>query len=391
MMNVLVVDDKEENRYALKSLLEEHSDDIVVHLASGGEEALRTILVNDIDIILLDIQMPGMDGFEVARLIKKSPKTNEIPIVFLTAAFKKEEFVKRGYEVGAVDYLTKPIEDYQLINKINLYVDLYGQKRELKAINRDLEKKIEEGIAKLRQKDKILIQQSKMASMGEMIGIIAHQWKQPLNVLSLVAQNLELANEAGEADETLIDKMVGKFNKQISYMTDTIDDFRSFFNPKKEKKKLSLKNMIQNSLSMLGSQMKEAEIEVSVVGEDLIVNSYENELRQVMLSIISNAKDVLTENDIKEKRIKIEIAKEGLNAVILICDNAGGIPEDVIQHVFEPYFTTKGEKGTGIGLYMAKMIICDSMNGDISIQNSNGGACFRIVLQNDSESGTQEA
>lgn len=379
-MNVLVVDDNENNRYTLKSLLEEHSDEIIVHLSNGGEDALRKVLSNDIDIILLDIQMPVMDGFEVATLMQKNPKTRDIPIIFLTAVFKKEEFVNRGYEVGAVDYMTKPIEDFQLLNKINLYVNLYTQKKELKNINKNLEEKIKEGIAKLREKDKILIQQSKMASMGEMIGIIAHQWKQPLNTMGLVVQNLELAAESGSVNQEFIQKTVVKLTKQLDYMNQTIDDFRSFFDPKKQKNKINIKKCIKDSLSILASQIESNNIKVEILGDDVEIDGYENELKQVFLSIMSNAKDALLESALADKKIQIHISKKDKNSMVSICNNAGVIPEEIMQNIFKPYFTTKGKKGTGLGLYMSKMIVCDSMHGDIFVKNGEKEVCFKIVL-----------
>lgn len=379
-MNVLVVDDNENNRYTLKSLLEEHSDGIIVHLSSSGEDALRKVLSNDIDIILLDIQMPVMDGFEVATLIQKNPKTRDIPIIFLTAVFKKEEFVNRGYEVGAVDYMTKPIEDFQLLNKIDLYVKLYTQKKELKNINKNLEEKIKEGVAKLREKDKILIQQSKMASMGEMIGIIAHQWKQPLNTMGLVVQNLELAAEGGSINQEFIQKTVFKLTKQLDYMNQTIDDFRSFFDPKKQKSKIYLKKCVEDSLNILASQIDGNNIKVEIFGDCVEIDGYENELKQVFLSIISNAKDALVESDMIDKKIQIQISKDDKNSIVSICNNAGAIPQEIMQNIFKPYFTTKGKKGTGLGLYMSKMIICDSMHGDIFAENHENEVCFKVVL-----------
>lgn len=379
-MNVLVVDDNENNRYTLKSLLEEHSDGIIVHLSSSGEDALRKVLSNDIDIILLDIQMPVMDGFEVATLMQKNPKTRDIPIIFLTAVFKKEEFVNRGYAVGAVDYMTKPIEDFLLLNKIDLYVKLYMQKKELKNINKNLEEKIKEGVAKLREKDKILIQQSKMASMGEMIGIIAHQWKQPLNTMGLVVQNLELAAEGGSVGQEFVQKTVTKLTKQLDYMNQTIDDFRSFFNPKKQKNKIDLKKCIEDSLNILASQIDGNNIKVEIFGDCVEIDGYENELKQVFLSIMSNAKDALVESDTVDKKIQIQISKDDKNSIVSICNNAGAIPEEIMQNLFKPYFTTKGKKGTGLGLYMSKMIVCDSMHGDIFVENGEKKVCFKIVL-----------
>lgn len=379
-INILVVDDKEENRYALKSLLEEYKDDIAVYLASGGEEALSMVLAESIDVIILDIQMPGMDGFEVAKFIKGSPKTKDIPIIFLTAAFKEDEFRTRGFEVGAVDYLTKPVEDYQLINKVNLYADLYRQRMMLKAINSNLEEKIKEGVEELRKKDKLLIQQSKMAAMGEMIAIISHQWKQPLNTLGLIPMSLQSAYEMNRIDEAFIAKLSDKVTKQVRYMAQTIDDFSTFLKPDKTKQSFSVISAIEKTLAILKSQLYFSDVEVVINGDDVELSSYENELQQVILNIVNNAKDALVEHNPGQRKVTIDIKRDAFVLMISISDNAGGIPEEIINRVFESYFTTKGSEGTGVGLYMSKMIVEESLMGRIKVHNDEDGAVFTIEL-----------
>lgn len=379
-INILVVDDKEENRYALKSLLEEYKDDIAVYLASDGEEALTMVLAESIDVIILDIQMPGMDGFEVAKFIKGSPKTKDIPIIFLTAAFKEDEFRTRGFEVGAVDYLTKPVEDYQLINKVNLYADLYRQRMMLKAINNNLEEKIKEGIEELRKKDMMLIQQSKMAAMGEMIAIISHQWKQPLNTLSLIPMSLQNAYAMNRIDEEFITKLSDKVTNQIRYMDQTIDDFSTFLKPDKTRQAFSVKSAVEKTLAILKPQLYYSSIDVTINGEDVQHNSYENELQQVVLNIISNAKDALVEHNAENRKITIDINRDDLALTLTIADNAGGIPEEILTQVFESYFTTKGSDGSGVGLYMSKMIVEESLLGRIKVYNDDEGAVFTIEL-----------
>lgn len=140
-LTLLAVDDIEANRISIEYLIDEYCDDIVVILASSGDEALKVAYTQEIDLILLDIQMPGLDGFDTAKYLKSNPKTEHIPIIFLTAAFKKEEFQQKGFEVGAVDYFTKPIEDLQLINKLNLYKEVIFKTKELEKMNKELEEK----------------------------------------------------------------------------------------------------------------------------------------------------------------------------------------------------------------------------------------------------------
>lgn len=251
---------------------------------------------------------------------------------------------------------------------------------QLNDYKKTLEERIEEGISELRQKDQLLVQQSKMAAMGEMIGVIAHQWKQPLSILSLVTQNLKQAFKVNKLNEEFIDKSVTKSMKQISHMTTTIDDFKNFFSPNKEKELFDVKETINQTLNILEGPLKEHGITASITGENFRITNYKNELQQVMLNIIGNAKDALANKDIEDRKIMINIETNHSDTIINIADNGGGIPADIIETIFYPYFTTKGDKGTGIGLYMVKMIIDDSMNGEISAENIDDGACFSIKL-----------
>jgi len=211
--------------------------------------------------------------------------------------------------------------------------------------------------------------------MGEMIGAIAHQWRQPLNELGLSIQNLKYDYRFGKVDEKFIDEFIDYNKRTIMFMSRTIDDFRNFFRVDKEKKNFNVKEVTNSVISMLSSQLKNNNITVTLTGYDFIYNGFASEYSQVILNIINNAKDILIEKNIANP--KIEIVLE--NNIITIKDNAGGIPNDILDRIFEPYFTTKEQgQGTGMGLYMSKMIIEDNMGGSLTVTNDTDGASFCI-------------
>ncbi len=227
---------------------------------------------------------------------------------------------------------------------------------------------------------KILMQQSKMAEMGQLIGAIAHQLKQPLNAIGLSTQTLqEFTNIEGFRQERL-NECVSETNERIRYMTSSINDLRNFFRPDKKKHPYSLIKAIETTLSMLSSQIRGKGITLESHLTDVTVQGIESELQQVILNIVTNAKDAILEKKVKSGVIKLNLTQENDRAVLTIEDNAGGIPAEIIDKVFDSYFTTKGEEGTGIGLHLAKMIIEDSMDGAISVSNSDIGAVFTVKL-----------
>jgi PAS domain S-box-containing protein len=228
------------------------------------------------------------------------------------------------------------------------------------------------------QQNQMLQHQAKLASMGEMIGAIAHQWRQPLNVISTGIQNLKYHYEDGEINEEFLDQYIDKSKKTIGFMSKTIDDFRSFYRTDKEKREFDLLEAVQAILDMQSSQLKNHDIEVEMVGESYQYVGIKSELQQVVLNLINNAKDVLLDNGIEDPKITISVN----DGIITVSDNAGGIPCEIMDRVFEPYFTTKDEgKGTGMGLYMSKVIVEQNLGGNLSVSNDNSGAVFRVNLR----------
>lgn len=255
---------------------------------------------------------------------------------------------------------------------------------QLKELNAHLENKIQEGIEQLRIKDSLITHQSRMAEMGEMIAAIAHQWKQPLNGLAILIQDVESAQAYGEMDKKYVNEFVQQCMNIIRHMSKTIDDFRNFFKPDKVMEWFSIADAVYQTISILSGQLKNKSIAVEVVEQtpNVGVIGFPNEFKQVILNILNNAKDAFVEKNIKNAKIVVNISKNSDGRVVIeIADNAGGIDKDVMSRIFEPFFTTKeGEKGTGIGLSMSKTIIEEHMKGSLSVSNEAEGAKFTIVL-----------
>ena len=265
-----------------------------------------------------------------------------------------------------------------MIIKNRLDEEIKEKTDELAKLNHSLENRVNEEVEKNREKDKQMIQQSKMASMGEMIGAIAHQWRQPLNIISMSIQNLKYDYKEDKLeDEEYIKEFIEQNKKTIGFMSRTIDDFRNFFRVDKEKKEFDIFNSTQGVIDMILGELKSYNIDTTLSGDNFEFIGFESEYQQVVLNIINNAKDALLENEIQNPKISIIIDKYS----ITIEDNAGGVPKNIIDRIFEPYFTTKEQgKGTGIGLYMSKMIIEENMGGSLSVKNSDNGAIFKIEV-----------
>jgi PAS domain S-box-containing protein len=236
--------------------------------------------------------------------------------------------------------------------------------------------------AELREKELLLLQQSRLAAMGEMICNIAHQWRQPLNMLGLLAQELPMNYKKGDFSAEYLEDNVKKMLETIRHMSKTIDDFRYFSLPGKEKVDFRIREIIGKTISLLEGSLSAQQIKCAVVAAcDPVVNGYPNEFSQVLLNIMINARDAFVTQKVTSPTITIKIVTEGDRCVVTITDNAGGIPEEIIGKIFDPYFTTKGpDKGTGVGLYMSKTIIEKNMKGTLSARNVGDGAEFRIEI-----------
>ena len=249
-------------------------------------------------------------------------------------------------------------------------------------LTRTLELRICEEGERNREKDRLMLQQSRFAAIGEMIGNIAHQWRQPLNVLGMVIQQMQMEQEKGVMTDRLMEERVGKGMDLLLYLSRTIDDFRNFFRPQKEAVPFKLSGAVFKTVSFFEPSCANYEIKVTIDGDsDLIHIGHVNEFSQALLNILNNARDALVEKKTVHPTIVVGMRDVESSSVVTIRDNAGGIDAAIIEKVFDPYFTTKEEgKGTGIGLYMAKTIIERNMKGRIFVSNVGDGAEFKIII-----------
>jgi len=439
---ILIVDDSPTQAKMLEHILA--GEGYRVSVAHNGREAVDLISVNIPDLVISDILMPEMDGFELCRRIRKTEEVKEIPIILLTLLNDPAD-VLRSLNAGANYFISKPYSKELLLSRvrrillgegrsraggddrevevqydgrgypinagkaqiIDLLLATYetaveqnqalmSAQKALRVLNQELEKRVMERTAaltaetterlrtveELRNKDQLLMQQSRQAAMGEMIGNIAHQWRQPLNTVGLLVQDLSVCHEYGSFSKEYLDAAVDKIMHLIQHMSRTIDDFRNFFKPEKEKLTFQLCEVVSRTLSLVEGNFSAKQIIIDVIAaDDPAITGYPNEFSQVLLNILSNAADALLERNTVKPQIVVKVFTEDDKAVVTVSDNAGGIREEIIGRIFEPYYTTKEQgKGTGVGLYMAKNIIENSMNGSLTVRNAGQGAEFRIEV-----------
>jgi len=244
--------------------------------------------------------------------------------------------------------------------------------------------KIEQEVEKRLEREYFLMQQSKLATMGEMIGHIAHQWRQPLAQLGGIFMNLDSAYEFDELDREYLKAKVKEGNGLIKYMSNTIDDFRNFFVPNRHKELFEVAKYIQNAINIIKATLSYHNIKLNILEpkERVLIPGYPSEFSQVILNLLNNAKDVLVERNIKNPKITIETKVVNKQVTITIEDNAGGVKESIKSKIFDIYFSTKVNKGgTGLGLYMSKLIIETKLKGRIRVENGVEGARFVIELK----------
>ena len=253
----------------------------------------------------------------------------------------------------------------------------------LEDINKNLEEKIQIAIEEAQKKDRAMLHQSRLARMGTMLSMIAHQWRQPLSEVAGILMELETASKFKKVDDKMIKESIEESNKLIQFMSYTIDDFRNFFKPDKQKVHFYIEDPCMEAISLINASIKNHNIDLHYnIKMNYEIYGYRREFAQVLLNLMSNAKDALIQREIKNPIINLEVDYIDGYSIVTISDNAGGVENEYMDLIFEPYFTTKSSlKGTGLGLYMSKMIIEKNMSGELSVENKNDGAVFKVKIK----------
>jgi len=429
-IQVLIVDDVPSNLFTLRALLEEHFEEIEIVEANSGIEALEVLMRESIDLIILDIQMPEMDGFQTAKLIRSRKKTRNIPIVFLTAAYKSEEFKEKGFSLGATDYLTKPIDDYQLTSRINAYLSIIKLEKNHKS---ELERRVEERTSelkkalsqiketnfklettlnKLKNAQKQVIAQEKLASLGELTAGIAHEIKNPLNfIINFSELSKEMIVELNETFANVGKDIVEGSLKDITPDdVENIKDILQNLNENSEKihehgKRADsiINNMLMHSQDRKGvyqdthinTMLQEyislayhstinnykgfaAKIETNLDSNVTNVKIIPQDLGRVFLNVVSNSLYALYYKKRKlgdsfEPMLTVRTINHEDNIEIVFRDNGTGIPQEMMDKIFNPFFTTKpAGEGTGLGLSICYDIVRNIHKGEIQVDSKEG-------------------
>ena len=368
-----------------KKQIEINNDiDNMIFLAQNSENEKMKVHIQNLYLKInsIDISLSNLSNYDMDLAIEEKNITEnifDIIIILLNISIIIIFIVSIVLSVGLLRYF----------DQINLHLEeiIIEKTKELRNINSDLNSKIKKEIEISRKKDLVIYQQAKLSSLGEMLNNIAHQWRQPLSSLLIIMQSVQSKMELGKLTLDIVKKKANDTMFLVQNMSSTLEDFQNFFDPKKNKTLFLISKCINQALELSKYQLNEANINVLLnIKDDIEIYTYYNELSHVLLNIISNSKDALNNFDNNfNKKIKILVYKKDLMLIIECSDNGGGIENDVLTKIFDPYFTTKYKSaGTGIGLYMSKQIIEKHMHGSLNCKNvklaKDNGVKFKITI-----------
>lgn len=393
---------------------EEHRDDFLgifkiffhdITVATDGDEAYKCFLDNKYDLIITTVDMPKINGVELISKVRKISR--DITVLVLS---QEEKYFIELIRLGVDGYILQPVEVVQFVSIIQKVIEKLHSKQalyehrielekivekktqDLKILNYTLEERIKLEVEKNKKHEDRLNEQAKLVSMGEMIENIAHQWRQPLSVISTASTGMLLQKELDMLSDEQFIENCKYINKNAQYLSNTIDDFRNFILGDSVLIEFNLEDTLKSFLKLVDATIKEANIEVILeIDTPIKLKGFPNELIQCFINIFNNSKDAFIANKVDELERYFSISQiiKNNEIVLLFQDNAGGIPKEIIPKIFNPYFTTKHQsQGTGLGLYMSYNLITTNMNGTLEVHNKEFvyankefcGALFTITL-----------
>jgi len=387
---ILIIDDIPASVKTLATKLEE---DYLVLTAANGPEALDIIHAEPPDLILLDIMMPFMDGYELCRLLKQDEKLHNIPVIFVTARAEEEDQAK-GLALGAVDYLVKPVSAAIVKARVRTHLELKRHREHLEGMVEERTRELNKALTLLQAKKEsefrraAEVHSGRMAALGEMATSMAHEINQPLNVISITVQSWQLLHRRGALTTEKMLHDVQNLLDNVNRISRLIDHVRTLGHPSQEICGFYLQDVLKDALSLCRMQFLHHGITINLdVDESLPpVRAVQAEFEQVLLNILSNSRYALGERKAREGNfepvVNIRIFRKGKDRVCLaIEDNGGGIDPLAEENIFDPFFTTKPPgQGTGLGLSISRQLML-KFNGNLRLVNNPGqGACFEIVL-----------
>ncbi len=351
--HILIVDDNATNILLMQAILEEAGFNNIIS-ASSAIETYEILETQNIDLILMDVMMPEIDGLEATAAISSNQKYQRIPIIMVTAT-ADDETLKKSFEFGAVDFVRKPVNQVELIARLNT-------------------------ILQSQEKDSFILQHSRFDAMEEVIGMLAHQWRQPLGIINAIVTTIQTQQELDILNKEELNHSLQDIVRHTTELSEMLKTFREFFKADAPPTLADPNDAIREALRLVQESIEHEKILLDMdLGELEPVFYTQNLLVQALTNLLINAKEAHRRNNTQDPTITIRSFRQNGKINILLEDNAGGIPKEMIHYIFEPYFTTKQEKnGKGLGLYLAKMILTQQLNGTISVTSQGDKSKFLI-------------
>ena len=370
-IKLLYVEDHLDTQQIFGEILALFVEDVLI--ASNGEDALELFLQHPVDIIITDIQIPLMSGLEMIQEVRKI--NQDIPII-ITSAFNEKDLLFKAIDLGVGHYLTKPILVDKLQPCLEKAIKHVIEARKALEYNKYLAKRVQEEKILREAKEQLLIEQNKYVKIGHMLGVVAHQWKQPLHYLNLLIEDIGLESEYGTVDKNYINACVKKGTDKINFLSQTMDNFLGFYKSNPDAYSFRVRPVVEEIVGFLSKPYATLGIQINTDYKgDFQLYGIENEFQQIILNLVNNAKEAFERAMKDNASIHIEISSAEALGIIKISDNATGVPENIIDKIFDRDYTTK-ENGNGIGLHLVNKLISKKLNGSVKVENTLDGALF---------------